>query len=671
MKTTPSDRVPFEVISEFKPAGDQPRAIDGLVDGLARGEKFQTLLGVTGSGKTYTMAQVIARARRPSLILAHNKILAAQLYREFKDLLPNNRVEYFVSYYDYYQPEAYIPRTDTYIEKETSINDELDKMRLSATRSLIERRDVVIVASISCIYGLGAPEEFTEQIILLREGLSLPRQDFLRRLVSIQYERHDMDFFRGAFRVRGDAVDVFPAYESKEALRIEFFGDDIEAIWTLDPLTGKRLKRLQEATIFPANFYVTSPERRQSAIEAIRIELRERLQELRAQNKLVEAQRLEQRTTYDLEMMAEMGACQGIENYSRHLTGRAPGSPPYTLLDFFPDDFLFFVDECHVTLPQARAMYKGDRSRKESLVEFGFRLPSALDNRPLKYEEFMKRIGQVIFVSATPSEYELKLSGKNVHEQIIRPTGLIDPQIVVKPANGQVDDLLGEIRDRVQRGHRVLVTTLTKRLAEDLTEYYREVGVKVRYMHSDIDAIERTLIIRDLRAGKFDVLIGINLLREGLDLPEVSLVAILDADKEGFLRSGVSLIQTCGRAARNVDGTVIFYADKMTDSMQHAIIETSRRRIAQEAYNKEHGITPQTIRKQITDILQTTYEADYAPIPDVGEKEEYLSAEAIKKKIEKLKEAMFKAASALEFEKAAQLRDEVFSVEEKLRVAEA
>ncbi len=659
--------IPFQVVSEYEPAGDQPQAIVNLAKGLSAGAPFQTLLGVTGSGKTFTMAHVIERAQRPTLVLAHNKTLAAQLYREFRELFPNNRVEYFVSYYDYYQPEAYVARTDTYIEKETSINDELDKMRFAATCSLLQRRDVIVVASVSCIYGLGAPEEFTNQVIFLEQGMGLSRQQFLKQLVAIQYERHDLDFYRSSFRVRGDAVDVFPAYEKKFALRVEFFGDEIDGLWIIDPLTGRRGERLTWTQIFPASFYVVGRERMMASISAIREELRERLAELRAENKLLEAQRLEQRTLYDLEMMEEVGTCQGIENYSRYLTGRAAGTPPFTLLDFFGKDYLLLIDESHVTVSQTRAMYKGDRSRKQNLVEYGFRLPSALDNRPLKYEEFFERMNQVIFVSATPADYELELSGPHVYEQIIRPTGLMDPQVEVRPATGQVDDLLGEIRARVKRGHRVLVTTLTKRLAEELTEYYKEVGVKVRYMHSDIDAIERTHIIRGLRAGDFDVLIGINLLREGLDLPEVSLVAILDADKEGFLRSAVSLIQTIGRAARHVDGTVFFYADTITKSMRQAIDETERRRAIQADYNREHNITPQSIQKNVGAILNTAYEADYAPIPAVAEDtSEYLSPDALEKKIETLKKKMFQLAEKLDFEGATQIRDEVFALEEKL-----
>ena len=658
----------FRIQSPFKLEGDQPQAVDQLTAGLAAGLERQILLGVTGSGKTFTMANVIERMGRPALVLSHNKILAAQLYREFKELFPDNAVEFFVSYYDYYQPEAYIAATDTYIEKDSAINEELDKLRLAATKSLLERRDVIIVASVSCIYGIGDPSEYRKFVCLVERGRTAHRDEVLRQLVAGLYQRSDVDFYRGSFRVRGDVVDVYPAYEDKSAIRIEFFGDEVEAIHEIDPLTGKKKRGLQRAAIFPTSHYVTSEDRLKDALRSITVEMEERVTELEAQNKLVEAQRLRSRTRYDIEMMTEMGVCSGIENYSRHLDGRRPGQPPNTLLDYFPPDFLLFIDECHVSIPQVRAMYNGDRSRKTVLVEHGFRLPSALDNRPLKFEEFEERIGQVVYVSATPAEWELKESSGIVVEQVIRPTGLMDPEIIVKPAENQVEDLLGEIREVAARGERVLVTTLTKRMAEDLTEYYRELGVKVRYMHSDIDTIERTEIIRDLRLGKFEVLVGINLLREGLDLPEVSLVAVLDADKEGFLRSRTSLIQTAGRAARNVGGRVILYGDTVTRSMQEAIDETSRRRQIQHEFNEAHGITPQTIQKGIYNILDTVYEADYAPIPAAGPGEggeEMLSPKEFKRRIAKLKKQMLEAATRLEFERAAQLRDELFDLEKR------
>ena len=656
----------FELTTEFTPQGDQPAAIDRLVKGIDTNIPRQVLLGVTGSGKTFTMANVIARTHRPALVLAPNKILAAQLYREFKDLFPRNAVEYFVSYYDYYQPEAYLPTTDTYIEKDSSINDELDKLRLSATKSLLERRDVIIVASISCIYGIGSPEDFRSMVLFLDKGQRMKRSELLHRLVELHYERNDLDFFRGTFRVRGDVVDVFPAYEAKNALRIEFFGDDIESISDLDPFLGKKGRALKRIAIFPSSHYVLARPKLERAIESIREELRCRLQELCSQNKLLEAQRLEQRTMYDLEMIEEMGYCTGIENYSRHLTGRLPGEPPFTLLDYFPPDFLLFIDECHISIPQARAMYKGDRSRKVTLVEYGFRLPSALDNRPLKFEEFERRMNQVIFVSATPAEYEIQKSRHVVVEQVIRPTGLIDPEIFIRPAASQVDDLLGEIRTRVEKKQRVLVTTLTKRMSEELTEYYSDLGVKARYMHSEIDTIERTRILRDLRKGEFDVLIGINLLREGLDLPEVSLVAVLDADKEGFLRSTRSLIQVCGRAARNVEGTVILYGDVITGSMLETVNETNRRRVLQRKFNEEHGLTPTTIKKAIHDILDSIYEKDYVTVPleeKPFEKVEFKDPVKLGKRIETLKKLMLDAAKKLEFEKAAKYRDDLFDLE--------
>ncbi|MCX7012539.1 MAG: excinuclease ABC subunit UvrB [Candidatus Sumerlaeota bacterium] len=655
---------PFELVTEFSLQGDQPHAIDRLVSGLEKGLPFQTLLGVTGSGKTFTMANVIARVNRPTLVLAHNKTLAAQLYREFKELFPQNAVEYFVSYYDYYQPEAYVPSRDLYIEKDASINEELDKMRLSATKSLLERRDVIIVASVSCIYGIGSPEDFHGMVIYLQEGMRQKRDELLRHLVEIQYERNDVAFFRGCFRVRGDVVDVYPSYEDKAAIRIEFFGDEVESISEVDALRGTRLRKLRRAAIFPANFYVTTRPKLEAALQGIAVELEERLKELRGENKLVEAQRLEQRTRYDMEMMPQMGRCAGIENYSRHLDGRAPGTPPFTLVDFFPNDFLLFVDESHVTIPQVRGMYNADRSRKQTLVDFGFRLPSALDNRPLKFDEFEQRLNQVVYVSATPAEFELEKSKGVIVEQVVRPTGLIDPEILVRPAINQVEDLLEEIHRRVERNERVLVTTLTKRMAEDLSEYYGELGVRVKYLHSDIDTIERTVILRDLRLGKFDVLIGVNLLREGLDLPEVSLVAILDADKEGFLRSRTSLIQTCGRAARHVNGQVILYADAETNSMRATLDETSRRRALQQEFNKQRGITPESVRKAITTILDTVYEADYAAIPAADETPAaYRRFDDLPKEIARLRQEMLHAAEALEFERAAELRDRLLALE--------
>ena len=659
---------PFRLVSEFSLGGEQEPAVERLVSGIEKGVPHQTLLGVTGSGKTFSMANVLAQVNRPALVLAHNKTLAAQLYREFKELFPRNAVEYFVSYYDYYQPEAYVPARDLYIEKDASINEELDKMRLAASKAVLERRDVIIVSSVSCIYGIGSPEDFHGMVVFLQEGMEMRRDDLLRHLVEIQYERNDLDFFRGAFRVRGDVVDIYPSYEEKAAIRVEFFGDEIDAIHEIDALRGTKLRKLRRSAIFPATFYVTPQLKLADAAQAIEIELAARLKDLRAGDKLLEAQRLEQRTRYDLEMIRETGRCAGIENYSRHLDGREAGTPPYTLIDFFPDDFILFVDESHVTIPQVRGMYNADRSRKQTLVDFGFRLPSAMDNRPLTFDEFEKRLNQVIYVSATPAEHELEKSKGVIVEQVVRPTGLIDPLIDVRPAGNQVEDLLEEIHRRVEREERVLVPTRTKRMAEDLTEYYKDVGIKAKYMHSDVNTIERTEIIRDLRLGEFDVLIGINLLREGLDLPEVSLVAVLDADKEGFLRSRTSLIQTCGRAARNVNGTVIMYGDKVTDSMRDTIDETSRRRAKQEEFNKKNGITPESVRKSITTILDTVYEADYADTVSIAAEDqgEYISFNDIPKEIARLRKEMKIVAAKLDFEKAAELRDEMLALEKQL-----
>jgi excinuclease ABC subunit B len=653
----------FRLVTDYALKGDQPQAVDKLVEGVEDGLKHQVLLGVTGSGKTFTMANVIERVNRPTLVIAHNKTLAAQLYSEFKQLFPHNAVEYFVSYYDYYQPEAYVPSTDTYIEKDASINEEIDKMRHSATRSLLERRDVIIVASVSCIYGLGSPDEYRRMLTAIEVGSEMSRDDLLRQLVEMQYARNDTDFHRGTFRVRGDVVEIFPAYESDRVVRVEFFGDEVDAISEVDPLRGHMVRKMARALIFPGSHYATSPDRIGAAIQTIRAELQERLAELRAQEKRLEAQRLEQRTNFDLEMLRETGFCAGIENYSRHLDGRSPGQPPFTLINYFPDDFLLFLDESHQTVPQLHAMYNGDRSRKQTLVDYGFRLPSALDNRPLKFEEFEALVNQVVYVSATPAEHELRRSKGVVVEQLIRPTGLTDPQVIVKPARNQVDHLLEEIRLRVDKGERVLVTTLTKRMAEDLTEYYQEVGLRVRYLHSDIATLERFDIIRDLRRGLFDVLVGINLLREGLDIPEVSLVAILDADKEGFLRAEKSLIQMIGRAARNVNGTVIMYADNLTDSMRKAIDETNRRRKVQADYNRKNRITPKTIIKAMPEVLTGIYEADYVTVPIAAERdEEYkaaISSGELPKMLEDLRREMKKAADNLEFERAAELRDRI------------
>lgn len=655
----------FRLVANFTPQGDQPQAIEKLAAALERNEKHQALLGVTGSGKTFTMANVIARANKPTLVIAPNKTLAAQLYNEFRDLFPENAVRYFVSYYDYYQPEAYVPSTDTYIEKDASINDEIDKLRHSATKALLERSDTLIVASVSCIYGLGSPEAYFEMMVYLEEGSMMARDQMLRKLVDIQYQRSDYDFHRGTFRVRGDSVEIFPAYEDSSALRVEFFDDVIEAIHEIDPLRGKIQRRVDKAAVYPASHYVTGDNRMKQAILGIRAELRERLQELRAQRKLLEAQRLEQRTLYDLELLEEMGFCPGIENYSRHLTGRRPGEPPPTLLSYFPPDFLLLIDESHVTVPQIGGMYRGDRSRKETLVEYGFRLPSALDNRPLNFEEFEHCLNQAIYVSATPARYELERSHGNVVEQVIRPTGLMDPEVSVRPARSQVDDLLEEIRQRVESKERVLVTTLTKRMAEDLTDYYQDLNVQVRYLHSDIQTIERVEIIRQLRTGVFDVLVGINLLREGLDLPEVSLVAVLDADKEGFLRSDRSLIQTIGRAARHIRGKVILYADSITDSMKRAIDETNRRRALQARFNEEHGITPQSIVKALGSPLVKIYEADYFDVPLAAEKSAEYPATDLPRTIRQLQNEMKEAAAKLDFEKAATLRDRIRELERR------
>ncbi|MCE5169350.1 excinuclease ABC subunit UvrB [Paenibacillus profundus] len=646
----------FELESEFAPQGDQPQAIEQLVEGVYQGKKVQTLLGATGTGKTFTIAQMIARVNRPTLVIAHNKTLAAQLCSEFKEFFPNNSVDYFVSYYDYYQPEAYIPSSDTYIEKDSSINEEIDKLRHSATSSLFERRDVIIVASVSCIYGLGSPIEYGNLVLSLRTGMEKPRNVILSKLVDIQYQRNDMNFVRGTFRVRGDVVEIFPASKSEHAVRIELFGDEIERITEIDVLTGEIIGERDHIAIFPASHFVTAEETMKVALVNIERELEERLEVLRDQGKLLEAQRLEQRTRYDIEMMQEMGFCSGIENYSGPLTFREPGATPYTLLDYFPDDFLIVVDESHVTLPQIRGMYNGDRARKEVLVEHGFRLPSALDNRPLKFEEFEQKMGQSIFVSATPGPYEIEHCPEMI-EQIIRPTGLLDPVIEVRPTKGQIDDLIEQIRIRLAKDERVLVTTLTKKMSEDLTDYLKEIGIKVRYLHSDIKTLERMMLLRDLRLGVFDVLIGINLLREGLDLPEVSLVAILDADKEGFLRSDRSLIQTIGRAARNSDGYVIMYADKMTDSMTKAIKETERRRSIQIAHNEKHGITPQTIRKKIRDVIEATKTAESKGEYDIGKSVEKLSKKDRQSLIQRLEKEMKDAAKNLQFERAAELRD--------------
>jgi excinuclease ABC subunit B len=655
----------FEIVSDFKATGDQPQAVDKLVSGLHKGYKHQTLLGVTGSGKTFTMANVIARLNRPTLVISHNKTLAAQLASEFKDFFPNNAVEYFVSYYDYYQPEAYVPQHDLYIEKDSDINEEIDKLRHSATRALFERRDVVIVASVSCIYGLGEPEEYRSFVCSLKRGASYPRRELLRRLVDMQYERNDINFTRGKFRIRGDTLEIQPSYEEL-AVRVEFFGDDIERIVEIDPLTGELLRELDSVDIYPAKHFVTSHDKLTRALESIQAELEERLSELKGQGKLLEASRLEARTNYDLEMLREAGYCAGVENYSRHLSGRAPGSPPWTLLDYFPDDFLMIIDESHMTLPQVRGMYNGDRSRKETLVEYGFRLPSALDNRPLNFTEFNQHINQVIYTSATPSRYEYEHS-QQVVEQLVRPTGLLEPTVEIKPTQGQIDDLLDQIKTRVDRGERCLVTTLTKRMAEELAEYLVEMGIKTHYLHSEIDTLQRVDILRALRLGVYDVVVGINLLREGLDLPEVSLVAILDADKEGYLRSEEALIQTMGRSSRHIDGHVIMYADTVTGSMARAIAETKRRRQIQETYNKEHNITPQGIRKAIRDITERVRAVAEPRVPYVATP---AAREDIARLIKELEAQMKTAARNLEFEKAALMRDRIIELRQEVDYAE-
>ena len=654
----------FKIHSKFKPTGDQPAAIDSLVAGIEKNEKYQTLLGVTGSGKTYTMANIIERVQKPTIVLAHNKTLAAQLCSEFREFFPDNIVEYFVSYYDYYQPEAYVPQTDTFIEKDASINDEIDKLRHSATSALFERRDVIIVASVSCIYGLGNPDEYKKLTISLRVGMEKERDEIIKKLIEIQYERNDIDFSRGTFRVRGDSLDIVPASSSTKGIRIEFFGDEIDRIREFDILTGKILGEREHVAIFPASHFAASQETLNKAIKQIEDELEDRLRELTSQDKLLEAQRLRQRTNYDIEMIKEMGYCSGIENYSRVLDGRAPGTPPKTLLDYFPDDYLMFIDESHVTLPQCRAMYPGDRSRKDTLVEYGFRLPCAYDNRPLKFNEFESKINQLIFVSATPAQYELDHS-TNIAEQIIRPTGLLDPIVEIRPVTGQIDDLYAEIIKTTERGFRTLVTTLTKRMAEDLTKYLTELGIKTTYMHSDIKTIERMEIIRNLRLGEFDVLVGINLLREGLDIPEVALVAILDADKEGFLRSETSMVQTIGRAARNSESKVIMYADKMTGSMDRAIKETNRRREIQMKYNEEHGIVPKTIIKDIRDVIEATKVAEESSEYKISKESSTLTEKEKKKLIKQYTEEMKDAAKNLQFERAAELRDMINDLKEK------
>ena len=654
----------FELVSEYQPTGDQPQAIEQLVKGFQEGNQFETLLGVTGSGKTFTMANVIQQLNKPTLIIAHNKTLAAQLYGEMKEFFPNNAVEYFVSYYDYYQPEAYVPSTDTYIEKDSAINDEIDKLRHSATAALSERKDVIIVSSVSCIYGLGSPIDYQEMVISLRPGMIKDRDEVIHKLIDIQYDRNDMDFKRGTFRVRGDVLEVYPAYSGNEAFRIEFFGDEVDRIQEIDSVTGEVRAQLGHVAIFPASHYVVPKEKMEEAAKNILIELEERVKYFKSEDKLLEAQRISERTNFDVEMMRETGFCSGIENYSRHLTGSKPGEPPYTLIDYFPDDFLIIIDESHITLPQVRGMYAGDRSRKQTLVDYGFRLPSALDNRPLNFEEFESKIDQMLFVSATPSVYEQEHELLRT-EQIIRPTGLLDPEIFVRPVEGQIDDLIGEVNKEVARGNKILVTTLTKRMAEDLTDYMREVGIRVKYLHSDIDTLERAEIIRDMRLNVFDVLVGINLLREGLDIPEISLVAILDADKEGFLRSETSLIQTIGRAARNAEGHVIMYADNMTDSMKHAIEETERRRKIQQKYNEEHGITPTTIKKAVRDLIAISKAAEEKS-KDMEKDLESMDVKELNKLQKELQKKMHKAAAELNFEEEAQLRDRMLEVKKML-----
>jgi excinuclease ABC subunit B len=657
----------FRLTTDFKPTGDQPQAIDRLAEGVDSGAPGQVLLGVTGSGKTFTIANVVERTGRPTLVIAHNKTLAAQLYGEFKELFGENAVEFFVSYYDYYQPEAYLPTTDTYIEKDSSINDDIDRLRHSATRAVLERRDTLVVASVSCIYGIGSPQDYMEMHLVLEEGERAGRDPVLMRLVEMQYERTDGEFKRGKFRVRGDNVEIFPAYALDKAVRLEFFGDDIDRITEFDPLTGQKARTLTSYALFPNSHWITPRDRMEPALVKIEREVAERVEYFKHQGLMVEAQRIEQRTRFDLEMLREFGYCHGIENYSRHLSGREEGEPPFTLIDYFPDDFLVVIDESHATVPQIGGMYEGDRSRKQTLINYGFRLPSALDNRPLRFPEFEERAKQCIYVSATPAEYEVTRSKRRIVEQIVRPTGLVDPEMVVRPVAGQVDNLLGEIKERAARGERVLVTTLTKKMAEDLTDYYSELDVRARYLHSDIDTLERVKILKDLRTGEFDVLVGVNLLREGLDLPEVSLVAIMDADKEGFLRSERSLIQTSGRAARNVNGKVILYADTITGSMKRAMAETERRREIQLAYNKEHGITPETIRSSIKDILSSIYEADYYTVPVVAEAQEAFAPDEMDEKaLAKLEKEMKAAATKLDFERAAEIRDKIKAIKQKM-----
>lgn len=654
----------FKLVTSFPPKGDQPKAIKELTKGIEKRLKHQVLLGVTGSGKTFTIANVIANIHRPTLVIAHNKTLAAQLYGEFKELFPENAVEFFVSYYDYYQPEAYIPTTDTYIEKDALINDDIDRMRHSATRAVLERRDTIVVASVSCIYGIGSPQDYMDMHVVIEEGMQTERDEILRRLVEMQYSRSEAEFRRGMFRVRGDIVELYPSFSLDKGIRIEFFGNDVDALHEFDPITGEKIRKIEKVSVFPNSHWITPRERIEPALKNIETEMEERVDYFLSKGQSLEAQRIEQRTRFDLEMLREFGYCHGIENYSRHLSGRSPGEPPYTLVDYFPEDFLIVIDESHATIPQIGGMYAGDRSRKQTLVNYGFRLPSALDNRPLTFKEFEHRINQAIYVSATPAPYELEKSGGLVVEQIIRPTGLIDPKLIVRSIEGQVEDLLGEIRKRAEKGERVLVTTLTKKMAEDLSDYYADLGVRARYLHSDIDTLERVEILRDLRLGKFDALIGVNLLREGLDLPEVSLVAILDADKEGFLRSERSLIQTSGRAARNVNGEVILYADTITGSMQKALQETKRRRRIQEEYNRKMHITPETVKSNIKDILSSIYEADYWTVPAIAEEiAEYGYEEEMLKKLEA---EMKEAAKRLEFERAAKIRDKIKEIKQKM-----